>query len=280
MDPTLRMALNWAGIGCGAVIAITLLLHSLKRLGAPGRALLAQCVKAPGLDVVVALLSWIPWVVAASIGGWPALAGTLAGQIAGLFLWIFAHESAHREAARGPRIVKSLNRAVGPFRNHLALWITAVAYPIFWVVRAGEILVYPLLTWTVGLPRYKQSDWVNVSRHKFSGLVGHDLIWCLYCDWMTGVYALGGEMLRNVESFWCPIRFYNGKKCENCKVDFPDIDGGWVPATATIADAAAKIDEMYGKETGGRREWFGHPARQRTVTVTVNGETVGAEGRH
>jgi hypothetical protein len=59
-------------------------------------------------------------------------------------------------------------------------------------------------------------------------------------------------------------------------VDFPDIDGGWVAAEATIVEAAAKVDEMYGREGGGRREWFGHPARQRTVSVTVNGEQVGA----
>ena len=41
---------------------------------------------------------------------------------------------------------------------------------------------------------------------------------------LTGVYSLGAEMLRNVESFWCPIRFYDGKKCDNCKLDFPDIE--------------------------------------------------------
>ena len=37
-------------------------------------------------------------------------------------------------------------------------------------------------------------------------VIGHALIWCLYCDWMTGVWSLGTEMLRNVESFWYPIR--------------------------------------------------------------------------
>jgi hypothetical protein len=277
MDARLQAAMIWAGIGCGVVAGLTALLHALPRLGPAGRALSRICVKAPGLDVVVALLSWVPWVAGAVLGGWPAVGGALAGQIAGLFLWIVAHEAAHRDAARGPRIVKSLNRAVGPWRNHLALWITAVAYPIFWGVRAGQVLVYPLLVWTVGLPRYKQSEWVNVSRQKFKGLVGHDLIWCLYCDWMTGVYSLGGEMLRNVESFWCPIKFYNGKKCENCTIDFPDVEGGWVPAEASIVEAAAKIDEMYGD---GRREWFGHPARKRTVTITVEGEGIGAERAH
>ena len=96
-------------------------------------------------------------------------------------------------------------------------------------------------------------------------LVGHDLIWCLYCDWMTGVYSLGAEMLRNVESFWCPIRFYDGKKCENCRIDFPDVDGGWVAADGTMADVTRVMDEQYPE--GAVNRWFGHPAR-----LTVNGE--------
>jgi hypothetical protein len=269
MDTRLESALVWAAAGAAGVGIITALLHALPKLGRPGRLIARWCTQAPGLDIVVAGLTWAPWVIAAILAGWPALVGVLIGQVAGLLGWVLVHEAIHREAARGPRIVKSLNRAVGPWRNHLALWITAIAYPIFWFVRAGEVLVYPLLVWTVGLPRYRQADWVNVSRQKFRGLVGHDLIWCLYCDWMTGVYALGGEMLRNVESFWCPIRFYNGKKCENCRIDFPDLDGGWVPADGTIADAAAKVDEMYGS---GRREWFGHPARERKVIITVEGQ--------
>ncbi len=72
------------------------------------------------------------------------------------------------------------------------------------------------------------------------------------------LYALGGEMLRNVESFWCPIRFYDGKKCDNCRIDFPDTDGGWVPATGSMADVERVLDAHY---ADGRREWFGHAAR-------------------
>ena len=106
----------------------------------------------------------------------------------------------------------------------------------------------------------------TTSRESFDGLVGHDLIWCLYCDWMTGVYSLGAEMLRNVESFWCPIRFYEGKKCENCNVDFPDINGGWVKADGNMQDVENVMEEKYGS---GERAWFGHPVR-----LTVKGEEV------
>ena len=183
-------------------------------------------------------------------------------------------ELANREKVKGPRIVRYLNRRVGRARNHLALWVTALAYPIFWGIRFGEVVVYPMLVWTVRLPRYRQAEWVNVSRTKFDGLIGHDLIWCLYCDWMTGVYSLGAEMLRNVESFWCPIRFYDGKKCENCKVDFPDIDGGWAPAGGTMKDVVATMEEHYDR---GDHSWFGHPRRSaEKVVITVEGKPTDA----
>ncbi|MGQ0627485.1 MAG: hypothetical protein ACT4PL_05215, partial [Phycisphaerales bacterium] len=207
------------------------------------------------------------------VAGWWGVLASLVGEVGALFVWLVMHEWIHREAVAGPRIVKALNRSVGTFRNHLALWVTAIALPIFWFIRAGEVFVYPLLVVILNFPKYKQGDWVNCSRQKFSGLVGHDLIWCLYCDWMTGVYSLGGEMLRNVESFWCPIRFYDGKKCENCKVDFPDIDGGWVGADKSMKEVEAKVVEMYGT---GRREWFGHPARSATVPLTVGGQAAGS----
>jgi hypothetical protein len=247
-----------------AVLTFTGVLHLLPALGKKGRVVSAWLCRAPGLDLVVAGLTWAPWVVALILAGWAGLAGAVLGGLAALACWVVLHEATHREAARGPRIVKVINRTAGRWRNHAALWVTAITYPAFWIIRFAQILVYPLLQWLIGLPRYRHADWVNVSRQKFGGLVGHDLIWCLYCDWMTGVYSLGGEMLRNVESFWCPIRFYHGKKCENCRVDFPDLEGGWVPADGTMAEVAGKLEEMYGS---GQREWFGHPARRTEITV-------------
>jgi hypothetical protein len=86
---------------------------------------------------------------------------------------------------------------------------------------------------------------------------------------MTGVWSLGGEMLRNVESFWCPIRFDSSKKCENCKHDFPDVLNGWVAPDQTMAEVAARVEEKYppgGIDGKGTNPWFGHPAR-----LTVEG---------
>lgn len=255
MNPQMETVLFAAGVAAGSVLFAAIVLSHIRMAS---QALAEACLRAPLLDLIVAGFSWIPWVAVAIWGGrWPLL-GCLTGQIAGLILWCWYHELSHRQAAKGPRIVKYLNRRVGRVRNHLALWITAIAYPIFWGVRFGEVFVYPMLVWTVRLPRYKQAEWVNVSRTKFDGLVGHDLIWCLYCDWMTGVYSLGAEMLRNVESFWCPLRFYDGKKCENCKIDFPDIEKGWIKADGTMQEVVTTMAKHY---DGGDHSWWNHPKR-------------------
>ncbi len=245
----------------GMLLLAFLLMHTRRLAGDRVAYILTR---APALDLTVSLFTWAPWVFAAVAGGWRAFAGALAGQILALLVWTRGHELLHRDAARGPRIVKALNHLVGPVRNHAALWATTLALPVFWVVRLAEILVYPILIWLLGFPRYRQGDWVNVSRQKFEGLVGHDLIWCLYCDWMTGVYALGGEMLRNVESFWCPIRFHDQKKCENCRLDFPDIDLAWVAPDGSMQQVHDLLLEHY-KNTP--RKWFGT-----TTAITIEGE--------
>ena len=278
MHPLLLFGL----VTLAALLAGAAACHLVGRLGAPGRALGMWFTHAPGLDLWIAYFTVAPLVAGPIVGAraipawWGWLAGlgvAVAAQVFAVMVWTPLHEAAHPAARKGPRLVKSVNRRVGRLRNHTAVWITALAVPVFAVIRIAELIVYPPLTWLIRLPRYRAADWVNVSRHKFDGLVGHDLIWCLYCDWMTGVWSLGSEMLRNVESFWCPIRFDSTKKCENCKVDFPDVDGGWVDAHATIADAAAALDRHY-PGPGGDNSWFGHPARL-TVSARPTPPTAG-----
>jgi hypothetical protein len=219
------------------------LLNLMPRLGGPGKDILEFCTKAPGLDWVVSLLTWIPWIVSSVMAGWLGFLATLAAQFVTMQGWIMIHELTHRSATQGPRIVGFLNQRFGWWRNNLALWVTSAALPVFFSLRIAQVFLYPCLVGLLGFRAYDDREWVNVSRQKFEGLVGHDLIWCLYCDWMTGVYSLGAEMLRNVESFWCPIRFYDGKKCENCQLDFPDIAQGWVAADGTMADVVQVLEE-------------------------------------
>ena len=269
-----------AGVVALALLAAAGLLHVLSRLGL--RALGEWFCRAPGLDLWIAYFTVLPLLAGPVImrvrmpepaGLWPSVAtglvAAVAGQIVSVLVWVRVHEALHPAARNGPRLVSQLNRTVGPLRNHAAVWWTALAVPLFALIRVAELIVYPPLTWLVRLPRYKASEWVNVSRHKFEGLVGHDLIWCLYCDWMTGVWSLGSEMLRNVESFWCPIRFRSDKKCANCAIDFPDLDGGWAPADGDMRDAVEALERHY-PGPGGDNPWFGHRAR-----LTINGGPLG-----
>jgi hypothetical protein len=101
---------------------------------------------------------------------------------------------------------------------------------------------------------------VNLSRHKYDGLIGYDLLWCWYCDWMTGVWALGSEMLRNVESFWCPIRFRSETKNRHIATDFPDVQE-WAPADGTMEDAVRAFEAHY--DGIQKNSWWGHPDRRK-----------------
>ncbi|MFT3786608.1 MAG: hypothetical protein QM770_10635 [Tepidisphaeraceae bacterium] len=253
-----------------ALLFLAALLHGLPKLNSTGRAIGDWLCRAPGLDVLITIFTVLPLFVGGLWHGWAGLLGGIAGMYGTLYVWIWAHEMGHPEAQDKPRIVKVNNAVVGPFNNWLALFVTSWAVPVFWIVRMAELIVYPPLIWIVKLPRYRAADWVNVSRHKFTGLVGHDRIWCLYCDWMTGVWSLGSEMLRNIESFWCPIRFQSDLKCENCKTDFPDVANGWAPFESDSVEAARVLERKYATEPRPpSNAWFGHPVR-----LTVKGQTV------
>ncbi|MDJ0727961.1 MAG: hypothetical protein QNJ38_22905 [Prochloraceae cyanobacterium] len=236
------------------------LLHLLSNLGKTGREISDWFCYAPGIDLALAYFMLLPFAIAAIGLGWQGIAIAFLAELTALWLWIFAHELTHREQWNQAKIHRTMSKIAGKWENHLAVWITTLAVPVFWFVRFAEILVYPPLTKLVKLPAYNQKEWINVSRQKFAGLVGYDLIWCLYCDWMTGVWSLGTEMLRNVESFWCPIRFYSEKKCENCQLDFPDINNDWVSADATMEDVTKLLESKY-NSLQKERAWYGHSCR-------------------
>jgi hypothetical protein len=67
-------------------------------------------------------------------------------------------------------------------------------------------------------------------------------------------------MLRNIESFWCPIQFRDEKKNRNASTDFPDI-AKWAPADGTMEDAVRAFEAHYdGKHPNS---WWGHPDRHK-----------------
>ncbi|MFZ9931669.1 MAG: hypothetical protein ACO3G9_00520 [Chthoniobacterales bacterium] len=237
----------FAGLAAGALVSRLLY------------AVFPRLTFAPWLDVVVSYFIWLPWVAGACLDGWRGLAAALLAQF--VFLHAFC---AFDRMVRG-RGRKSLEAAhakkLGWVRNEIALLLTVPAVTVFFLVRLAELLFYPPMALMAKMPRYKTSEWINLSRHKFDGLVGHDLVWCWYCDWMTGVWALGSEMLRNVESFWCPIRFC--EDCKNCHVatDFPDVQK-WCAAQGSIEDAVRVFEEQYGDRK--ENSWFGHPGRRKS----------------
>jgi hypothetical protein len=192
-DPAYRAGM-WVTSLCVLADSTTLvlggarLLHLLPRFGTAGRRITATLARAPSLDGVMTHFIIVPLVAGPLIAGWAGLGAAVLGQLIGLLGWIGLHELAHPGARQGPRIVNVLDRLLGRWRNHAALWVMLPAVPLFWLVRVTQMTVYPALVRLVGLPRYRTGDWVNLSRHKFKELVGHDLIWCLYCDWMTGLW--------------------------------------------------------------------------------------------
>ena len=249
------------------------ILHLLPRLGDAGQRLVDRMCRGLPLDLLVTYFTALPWLVGYFWIGWAGLVGGVLGQFSALILWTFAHEFAHRNTPGRRVILNTLGRAFGRWRAIGSCYWTAWAVPLFWFVRLAEWFVYPPVSWMSGMPRYDSRDWVRVSRHKYTGLVGHDRIWCLYCDWMTGIWSLGSEMLRNVESLFCPIRFTDAAKCENCSVDFPDIRNGWVDADGDMEDVKRVLVEQYGEDGGVKpRAWFGHPSRPQGVTI--RGEAV------
>ena len=237
------------------------LLHLIPRMGQAGERLSDACCRAPLLDVIVCYFTILPLVVGPLVAGWAGLLIAIVAQLATLLIWQSIHEAVHRDATKGPRIIKVVNKKFGAVRNLTAVYITGFAIPIFWLIRMAQLILYPPIVRLVNFPAYNARDWISVSRQKFTGLVGHDLIWCLYCDWMTGVWSLGTEMLRNVESFWCPIRFSCDKKCANCAIDFPDVNNGWVPASGNMTDVVKTLDRMY-PPAEQVQPWFGHPLRK------------------
>jgi hypothetical protein len=212
--------------------------------------------KAPALDFFISLFTWIPWVAGFLLAGWCGVFSGIAAQIVFLHIFCLVHRALRGK--KGRTLTDAQGEILGPLRNQLCLLVQTPAVLVFVQVRLAEILLYPPIAWLGKLPTYRHSEWVNLSRHKYDGLIGYDLLWCWYCDWMTGVWALGSEMLRNIESFWCPIQFLDPAKNRNASIDFPDVRT-WAPPDGSMEDAVRAFEAHY----DGRRKnsWWGHTDR-------------------
>ena len=217
-----------------------------------------KITEAPLLDAFVSLYTWVPWAVGATWDGWRGFFAAIVAQL--LFLHFFCLVHRAIRGKKGRTLTDAQAHVLGPIRNQVCLLLQTPAVLAFVAIRATELVLYPIVAAVGKLPTYKQNEWVNLSRHKYDGLVGYDLLWCWYCDWMTGLWSLGSEMLRNIESFWCPIRFRSDAKNRNASIDFPDVQE-WAPADGSLEDAVRLIEKHYdGKR---KNSWWGHPDRSK-----------------
>jgi hypothetical protein len=214
--------------------------------------------RAPVLDIFVSVFTWIPWVAGGMMAGFLGIVAAVTAQV--IFLHVFCLVHRLLRGRHGRTLTDAQAKILGPVRNQICLLFQTPAVLVFAQVRLAEIVLYPVVARLGKLPRYRSSEWVNLSRHKYDGLIGYDLLWCWYCDWMTGVWALGSEMLRNIESFWCPIRFRSEIKNQNVAYDFPDVEH-WVPADGTMEDAVRAFEAHY--DGSGENSWWGHPSRKK-----------------
>lgn len=180
-----------------------------------------------GVDAVIAIFTLGPIALALALprtreGGWVAwLASPVVASCVFLALWCVGDELIRGERG-GFRIWRYWLRRDGLLR-YLLGWSILLAVPVFWMIRVAEVVVYPALNAAWGLPRLRTRDFIALSRHKTRGLVGADYLFCLYCEWMTGLWSMGTEMLRHLESMWCPLRFGRAEQCDRCSATFPDI---------------------------------------------------------
>jgi hypothetical protein len=213
---------------------------------------------APTLDFFISLFTWMPWAAGGIWRGWIGVAAAVVAQV--LFLHAFCLVHRALRGKKGRTLTDAQGRILGPVRNQLCLLVQTPAIVAFVGIRATELFLYPAIAALGRLPTYKQSEWVNLSRHKYDGLIGYDLLWCWYCDWMTGLWCLGSEMLRNIESFWCPIQFLSPEKNANAAIDFPDIKK-WAPPNGTMEDAVRLIEKHYDGQSPN--SWWGHADRMK-----------------
>ncbi len=233
----------------------------------------------PAVDFIVIGYTAGPWIAGGFAGAgihqyWLGALGGLTAvtfaQMIALELFDFIHcRIAARRGIQSLRINHTIERRFGKFKNRFCLWLTVPSIPLFLYNRFG-FLGFFIFEKMLGFSHFKTSDYITVSRQKIQNLVGADLVWCLYCDWMTGGWTLTSEILNEVESFWCPLQFDDRTKCEKCANYFST--GHWTPPQTT----AAEIGKIVG--LAGATRLIRHPCACPT-TETSSGAAAPAGRR-
>src|SRR2546428_9529242 len=85
------------------------LLHLIPRLGAAGTRISARACRAPGLDLVVSLFTWVPPTVLGILYGWRGVAGAIIRAALGMLVSMFAPPTAKLPYPHAARIVLLLH---------------------------------------------------------------------------------------------------------------------------------------------------------------------------
>ena len=68
------------GLEACLILGLTL----MPRFGYLGKTITEACTRAPWLDLTLAVLIWLPWLVSGLVAGWLGFVATLVGQIAAM----------------------------------------------------------------------------------------------------------------------------------------------------------------------------------------------------
>jgi len=152
----------------------------------------------------------------------------------------------------------------------MRLFGDAIVTPMFSLVRLAEIFVYPQLQWLVGFPRYSREWLMSPAISSRAGRSRSRLVFVLRLD--DRRLVAGNRNAAECRIVLVSHSFDNTKKCENCAIDFPDLDHGWVAADGNMAQVVETIEKEH---AGGHHEWFGHPVR-----LTMKGKEIEPTASH
>ena len=123
------------------ILALATGLTLMGRLGPWGKGLAAALCHTPGLDLALIVLVWLPWLGGLAQAGWGGVLSALVGQVLATQVWVWGHQWVYRHQRPQLGINGYLSQRYGWWRNHLALWITALVLPVFFLIRAAQVQI-------------------------------------------------------------------------------------------------------------------------------------------
>lgn len=268
----------------GLLLAIGLLLMALTQMSGRRRRhrFAREIAKAPTIDLLMALVTVVPWLLGLVIVGWHGLFAALLAQVVAVEGWAFGEGIALRRAGRRPRPSRFAEARVGRWRSRAGQWLVVlVLMPGLWMIRLGQVLIWPLVQKTLRQQVSVPADrWVRVSRRQTAGVIGRDRLWAWFSEWALGIAATGVDMLGALEALWMPVRFRSAAKNRRLAAALPGLLTTWLRPS----DLAGEPDEVTERlqachDAMTQPAWMtAPPPNDAAETTAVAGERVGMSG--